>query len=142
MSEAIETGDMVTIDYEGRFEDGTAFHAFEEGPLRAEIGGGDFVKGLEDELMGMKVGEERKFKISPEDGYGVEKPELIQTLEAKLFEGAEIKPKVGIIMKTPHGNCHVMEVTEETIKINYNHPLAGKVLFYNIKIEKVEKKGE
>lgn len=45
-------------------------------------------------------------------------------------------------MKTPHGNCHVMEVTEETIKINYNHPLAGKVLFYNIKIEKVEKKGE
>ena len=141
MSDAIAEGDKVTISFEGRLEDGSTFHTFEQEPLTGVIGEGEFVSGLEKELIGMEEGEERKFKIPPEEAYGHENPELIQTLDAKVFEGTNIKPEKGHILETPHGNCYVMEVTEETVKINYNHPLAGKELYYNVKIDSVEKKG-
>lgn len=141
MSDAIETGDKVTISLEGRIEDGSTFHTLDMDPLKGVIGGGDFVPGLEKELVGMKEGEEKRFKIPPEEGYGHENPELIQTLEAKLFENAEVKPEKGHIMQTPHGHCYVMEVTEEAVTINYNHPLAGQELFYNVKVDSIEKKG-
>jgi len=142
MSDGIEAGDKVTISFEGRLEDGSTFHTFEQEPQPGVIGEGEFVSGLEKELMGMEEGQEKKFKIPPEAGYGHENPELIQTLEVKLFEEAKIKPERGHIMQTPHGNCYVMEVTEENVKINYNHPLSGKELYYNIKIESIEKKGQ
>jgi FKBP-type peptidyl-prolyl cis-trans isomerase 2 len=142
VSDTIDTGDKITINFEGKVEDGKTFHTFDEEPFTAVIGGGELVKGLENELIGMKEGEEKKFKVSPEDGYGHENTELIQTLDAKLFEGTEITPEVGHVLQTPHGNCYVMEVTEGAVKINYNHPLAGRELYYDIKIEKVEKKGQ
>lgn len=141
MSDQVENGDKVTINYEGRLEDGSTFHTFEQEPETGEMGGGDFVPGLEKHLIGMKEGEEKKFKIPPEEAYGFENPDLIQTLEAKLFENAEVKPERGHIMQTPHGHCYVMEVTDETVKINYNHPLAGKEVYYDLKVEKIEKNG-
>jgi FKBP-type peptidyl-prolyl cis-trans isomerase 2 len=142
MSDAIETGDKVTINFEGRLEDGSTFHTFEQDPFTGVIGKDELVSGLEKELMGMKEGEEKKFKIPPEEGYGHENPELVQIIEANVFEGVELKPEKGQILQTPHGNCYVMEVTEENVKINYNHPLAGKELYYYIKVESVQKKVE
>ena len=140
MSEQVDTGDKVTISLEGRIEDGSTFHKFDMDPLEGVIGGGDFVPGLEKELVGMEEGEEKKFKVPPEEGYGHENPELIQTVELKLFEEANITPEKGHILQTPHGNCYIMEVTDENVKINYNHPLAGEELYYNVKVDKIEKK--
>lgn len=142
MSDAIEKGDKVTVNFEGRLEDGSTFHTFEQEPFTGVIGEGELVSGLEKELMGMEVGDEKKFKIPPEEGYGHENPELIQIIEAKVFEGSNIKPEKGHILQTPHGHCYVMEADEETIHLNYNHPLAGKELYYNIRVEGVEKKGK
>lgn len=142
MSDAIAEGDKVTINFEGRLEDGSTFHTFEQEPVTGVIGEGEFVTGLERELIGMMEGQSKKFKLPPEDGYGQENSELVQTVEAKLFENSDVTPEKGHIMQTPHGNCYVMEVTDETVTINYNHPLAGKELYYNIKIDKVEKKAQ
>lgn len=140
MSESIEIGDTVTFNYEGRIEDGSTFHTFDEDPLVVEIGSGSLVKGLEEELIGMKTGEEKEFKVSPEQGYGEENPEMAQTVEAKLFAKADITPKVGMVLKTPHGNCHITEILEDTVKISYNHPLAGRALDYKVRVLNIVKK--
>ncbi len=140
MSKGIETGDTVTFSYEGKIEDGSTFHTLDEEPLAVEIGSGSLVKGLEEELIGMQVGEEKEFKVSPEKGYGVENPEMVQTVEAKVFEGTDITPEPGMILKTPHGNCHVVQVQDDKVEISYNHPLAGKTLDYKVKVVNIAKK--
>ena len=140
MSIKVERGYAVTFNFEGKIEDGSTFHTFDEDPLSVEIGAGSLVRGLEDQLIGMAEGEEKEFRVSPEDGYGVEKPELIQTLDSGLFADTGIAPEVGMILKTPHGNCHVTKIEGGKIEISYNHPLAGKALDYKVKILKVVKR--
>ncbi|MEW6143691.1 MAG: FKBP-type peptidyl-prolyl cis-trans isomerase [Thermodesulfobacteriota bacterium] len=140
MSKKAERGDAVTFNYEGRIEDGSTFHTFEESPITVDLGSGSLVKGLEEGLIGMADGEEKEFRVSPENGYGVEKPELIHTIDSNLFAGTEITPEVGMVLKTPHGNCHITRMEEGKIEISYNHPLAGRTLDYRVKVIKVVKK--
>jgi len=140
MSKKAERGDVVTLNYEGRIEDGSTFRTFEESPVTVELGSGSLVKGLEEGLIGMSEGEEKEFSVLPQDGYGIEKPELIHTIDSDLFAGTEITPDVGMVLKTPHGNCHITKIEEGKIEISYNHPLAGNTLDYRVKVIKIVKK--
>ena len=140
MSVKIERGYAVTFNYEGSIEDGSTFHTFDEDPLIVEIGSGYLVNGLEEQLIGMAEGEEKEFRVAPENGYGLEKPELIRTVDSGLFAETDITPEIGMIFKTPHGNCHITKIEGDDIEISYNHPLAGKELDYKVKIIKVVKK--
>ena len=140
MGTTIETGDTVTFKYEGKVEDGSTFHTFDEEPLIVELGAGVLIKGLEDELLGMAAGEEKTFQVTPENGYGVENPDMVQLLDSKLFADAGMNPEPGMVLKTPHGNCHVPRVLEDKVEISYNHPLAGRTLDYSVKIINVSKK--
>lgn len=136
----IELGDTVTFNYQGELEDGSTFHTFEEEPLTIIIGSNNLVKGLERAVIGMEKGEEKEFALAPEEGYGILNPELIQKADISVFENTDINLEVGIVMKTPHGNCHVTDVSEETVELSYNHPLASKTLIYKVKILEVAKK--
>ena len=113
---------------------------FRSEPLAVEIGSSTLVKGLEDGLIGMEVGQEKEFKVSPEQGYGEDKPELVQTIDSQLFAETDITPEVGMVLKTPHGNCHITKIMSDKIEISYNHPLAGKTLDYKVKIINIVKK--
>ncbi|MCC6712406.1 MAG: peptidylprolyl isomerase [Candidatus Dadabacteria bacterium] len=134
MSAKIEMGDTVTFNYEGKVEDGSTFHTLDEEPLAVELGTGALVKGLEEGLVGMAAGEEKTFKVAPEKGYGVENPDLVQTVEKKLFADAGMNPEPGLVFKTPNGNCHITRVLEDRVEISYNHPLAGRTLDYHVKV--------
>ena len=140
MSKIAERGDAVTLNYEGRIGDGSTFHTFDEESVTVEIGTGSLVKGLEEQVVGMSEGEEKEFKVAPEDGYGVLKPELIHTVGSEVFAGSDITPDVGMVLKTPHGNCHITKIEGGKIELSYNHPLAGETLDYKVKVIKVVKK--
>ena len=140
MSDTIEMGDTVTFNYEGKVEDGSTFHTFDEDPLAVELGTGALIKSLEDELIGMAAGEEKAFQVAPENGYGVENPNLVQTVEKKLFADAGMNPELGLVFKTPNGNCHITRVLDDEVEISYNHPLAGRTLDYHVKVMNVAKK--
>jgi len=140
MSNKAERGDAVTLNYEGKIEDGSTFHTFEQDPIMVELGSGTLVKGLEAELIGMAEGEEKVFRVMPEDGYGAEKPELYQTIDSDLFAETDIAPSIGMVLKTPHGNCHITKIEDGRVEISYNHPLAGKVLDYRVKVLRIAKK--
>jgi len=140
MSDAIEIGDTVTITYEGKIEDGSTFHLHDDGPMAIEIGSGNLVKGFENALLGMEGGQEKEFKVSPEEGYGEINLDLVQTVDSEMLEQTDIKPEVGLVMQTSYGNCHITEINDDTIEISYNHPLAGETLTYSVKIINVKKK--
>jgi FKBP-type peptidyl-prolyl cis-trans isomerase 2 len=140
MSNKVKGGDAVTFNYEGRIEDGSAFHTLDEDPITVEVGAGSLIKGLEEQLIGMSEGEEKEITVSPENGYGMEKSELVQTVDSSLFAETEITPEIGMIFKTPHGNCHITGMEGDKIEISFNHPLAGKVLDYKIKVIKIVSK--
>ena len=125
MSDTIEMGDTVTFNYEGKVEDGSTFHTFDEEPLAVELGTGALIKGLEEELVGMAAGEEKTFQVAPEKAYGVENPNLVQTVEKKLFADAGMNPE---------------RVLDDKVEISYNHPLAGRTLGYHVKVMNVAKK--
>jgi FKBP-type peptidyl-prolyl cis-trans isomerase 2 len=140
MSNRVEPGDTVKFSFVGRLKDGPIFDTSDE-PMSMEIGTGKLVKGLDKEIVGMAQGEEKEVTVSPEEGYGLEDPSFVMTIPLEAFKNNNIDPQVGMILKTPHGNCHVTRVSDKDVEIDYNHPLAGKTLVFNIKIEEIIKNG-
>lgn len=136
----VQTGNYVQIHYTGSFPDGEVFDSSEgKDPLEVLAGQGMLIKGFDAALLGMKVGEEKEVDIKSEDAYGEHRPELIREIKNEEL-GDDIKPEVGMMLgvKAPTGQVFpatVTEVTEDGIKLDANHPLAGKDLHFKIKIE-------
>ncbi|OVE74940.1 hypothetical protein BVX95_00765 [archaeon D22] len=141
---AVENNDKVKIHYTGKFDDGEVFDSSEgREPLEFVIGKGMVIPGFEKAVMEMNVGEEKTVEIEPEDGYGPRMEELKQEVpKDSLPEG--ITPEVGMMLSAqgPQGQMipvKVVEVNETNIKIDLNHPLAGKKLNFTVKLEEVVK---
>lgn len=141
----IANGNKVTLDYEGRFEDGEIFDTSKHGdhshPLTFSVGEHQVIPGFENAVVGMEINEEKEFSIAPEDAYGMPDERLFQEVPINILP-SEPKPQEGmtLVMQTPQGNIPVIisEVKEESVILNLNHPLAGKTLIFKIKVLKVE----
>jgi FKBP-type peptidyl-prolyl cis-trans isomerase 2 len=139
MSDRVESGDTVKFSFVGRLEDGFIFDTSDK-PILIEIGAGKLIRGLDKEILGMAQGEEKEITVSPEEGYGLEDPSFVRTIPLEAFKKNNIEPQVGMMLRTPHGDCHVTGVSDKDIEVDYNHPLAGKTLIFDIKIEEIIKK--
>jgi len=136
---AIKKGSKLVVEYEGKFENGEVFDSSknsEAGPLKFEAGAGKVIKGFDEAVMGIEKGEEKEFSINPQDAYGEYNPKLKKEIPRNMVQG---EPKAGmmLVIGTPDGRkfpAKIEEVTEEKIVIDLNHPLAGKKLFFKIKI--------
>ncbi len=141
----IKKGDKISVDYEGRLEDGTVFDSSTHGdhshPLEFEVGAGKVIKGFDSAVIGMKKDEEKEFEIKPEDAYGKPNPEAKQDIPRSALP-PEQKPEVGmvLVLNAPTGQqvpVKILAVDDEKVTIDLNHPLAGKKLIFKIKIIKV-----
>ena len=110
-------------------------------PLVVTLGDHQIIPGLEKQIVGMKVGDNKQIEVSPEEGYGPVDPQRRQEVEkTKVPEDAR---KVGAKLtgQAPDGRpvfAQVTEVKENTLVLDLNHPLAGKKLFFDVKMLKVE----
>jgi FKBP-type peptidyl-prolyl cis-trans isomerase 2 len=136
-------GDKVTLEYTGILDDGTVFDASSnhDKPLQFEVGGGRVIPGFDKAVIGMNLGEEKKFTIPPAKAYGKPNPKLIKKVSRKEIP-QDRKPEVGmrLVMGTPEGRqmqALITEVTPEYIILDLNHPLAGKALTFKIKVVKI-----
>ena len=130
----VEKDVVVTMDY--RLEvDGNEIDA---GPIQFIQGHGNIIPGLENEVEGMTLGEEKEVFITAADGYGEYDPELEIEVSLDSFpEDFEIV--LGRPMRLQDGEGHVFTgvataLTDEMVKLNLNHPLAGKDLLFNAKV--------
>lgn len=135
----------VKVHYEGTLNDGTKFDSsYDRGePLEFVVGAGMMIKGFDDAVRDMAVGEVKNIHLMPEEAYGQPNPQNILTVEFAKMPGSE-NLEVGqrVALGTPNGQqipVRVTEKTESTITFDANHEMAGKEL--NFKIELVEVEG-
>lgn len=141
---SIKKGEIIKVEYEGRLDDGTIFDSTElnEGtPLKFEVGAGHVIPGFDNAMIGKKVGDEFSIELQPSEAYGEFHPKLKHKIERNQFP-KDSQPEAGMLLRidAPDGNCSVariIEVDDEFVTIDMNHPLAGKILNFKIKIVEV-----
>ncbi|RJX33649.1 MAG: peptidylprolyl isomerase [Desulfurivibrio sp.] len=139
-------GDLVTVTYDGMLENGEIFESSKDtGPLQFRIGTGSVMIAFEKAVIGMAAGESREIRLQPEEAYGLPKEELIHTVDRSSWEKkADIRPGVvvGMTMEKD-GEQHqlpatVTAVAGDQVTIDFNHPLAGKLVIYKITVHNIE----
>jgi FKBP-type peptidyl-prolyl cis-trans isomerase SlyD len=139
----ISTGEKVSIEYTLTLDNNeVADTNVGKEPLTFEQGSHQIIRGLEAAIEGMKVGETRKVTIKPEDAYGpVIKEAIIEVSKDKLPPNAW-KVDAQVKAKGPGEQVHVGRVTEikgDRAVVDFNHPMAGKTLFFDVKVLAIEK---
>jgi FKBP-type peptidyl-prolyl cis-trans isomerase SlpA len=138
----VQNGDTVKVNYTGRLEDGTIFDSsMVEGrePLTAKLGEGMLIKGFENGLMEMTIGESKTVEIDPTNAYGEYNEEAIQEVPKTNMPG-EVEVGMGLQANTEFGvvNFVVKEVKEETVVLDANHPLAGQKLIFDLELVEIQ----
>ncbi len=132
--------DTVTISYTAALENGEVIEQSpKDKPVTLSIGGGRLFKAVEACLFGMEPGETRTVHVQPEDAYGFHIDDLVQELPASGFAG-KIDPQPGMILalnvqqdnETHKVPATVVSINDETVTVDYNHPLAGQVIVYTV----------
>jgi FKBP-type peptidyl-prolyl cis-trans isomerase 2 len=132
--------DTVLLSFVGKLDNGEVFMTVEkEKPFRITIGNNDLPPTLEQEILKMQFGETRKIRVSPDEGYGPRQKELVQTIDNQLMVDS-LRPRPGMIValkvekdggeqKVP---ATVIAVEGSQVTVDYNHPLAGHHLTYDL----------
>lgn len=138
----VEKGNTIKVEYTGSFEDGEVFDASEKHgePLEFKAGEGMVVPGFDAAVIGMEIGEEKTVTLKPEEAYGEPHPNAIQTVPRDKFpKEAEEGMMIGVPL--PNGQqvpAKITKITDKEVTIDMNHPMAGKVLVFKIKIVSIE----
>jgi peptidylprolyl isomerase len=139
MKEA-KNGDTVKLQYTGNYDDGTIFDSTDEHdePLEFVLGQKRMIPAFEKAVYGMKENETKHIVVNPDEGYGLYRPELVVTLKRKdLPAEMELKANEYLEWQQPDGQtglAKILEVTDDKVVVDTNHPMAGKKLYFEIKL--------
>lgn len=142
---AIKIGDEVKFHYTVKLEDGEVVETTRGGePLSFTVGSERLLPGLEEAILGLKKGDRREVTIPPEKGFGERREELLKEVPKSMFkEGAELLKGAWIELRPAAGPPRlavIHEVKEDTVVLDFNHPLAGRTLTFDIEIVDVTSK--
>ena len=134
---AAAKGDTVSIHYTGRLADGTVFDSSSGGqPLEFTLGTGMVIGGFETGVQGMELGESKTIEIPPADAYGEYNIDFVRIIpRGEINIGAEPSVGMELELRGPDGESiaiTISEVTDETVTLDANHPLAGQTLIFDI----------
>lgn len=138
----VKNGDKIKVHYTGKFEDGDVFDSSEgKEPLEFTVGEGIVVKGFDAAVLGMEIGETKTVTIQPEEAYGAKSDEMIVEIPREEF-GADFTADLGekLLIQLGDGNeipVEITEINDKIVKLDANHPLAGKTLVFTINVVEV-----
>ena len=139
MSSSVQNGNTIKVHYTGRFEDGMVFDSSMGGnPLEFTLGKHEVILGFEHAALGMSVGDTKTVSIEPKDAYGDYNENLVVDMPREYFP-EEISPEVGMRLIIVDNNGEelpvvVSEIHDESVRLDANHPLAGKKLIFDIEL--------
>ncbi len=141
MNVKIADNHFVAIDYRLTLESGEEFDRSADGsPLGFVTGTGSIIPGLESALAGKSTGDSFKVTVEPEDGYGRVQKELFQAIPRERFPpDVEIEPGMQFHARGPRGPVAltVVSADQQQVNVDLNHPLAGKRLTFDVKVQEV-----
>ncbi|HSJ56556.1 MAG TPA: peptidylprolyl isomerase [Anaerolineae bacterium] len=138
---------VVGLDYTLKLEDGRVVDSSAHGePLEFLQGHGQIIPGLEKELYGMAVGDEKNVIVQPHEGYGERQGDAYQQFPRDAFPpDAGIEPGMAVQLVDQAGNPHmafITEVNDDNVLLDLNHPLAGETLHFDVKIASLRQADE
>jgi FKBP-type peptidyl-prolyl cis-trans isomerase SlyD len=134
----VQDGQVVSMNYtlhvDGEVMDSSEGHE----PLEFLQGAGNIIPGLEQELYGMGLGESKTVIVQPEDGYGILDPDAFIDVPKEQFP-ANIPLEEGVEIQVTNQDGQAMSaridsVSDESVRLDFNHPLAGKELHFDVKV--------
>lgn len=135
-------GKQVSLEYTLTLEDKSKVDSnVGKEPLVVVLGEHQIIPGLEKQLVGMKTGENKRIEVTPEEAYGPVDPQKRQEVDKTKIPEEARKIGAKLTGQTPDGKmvfAQVSEIKDNTIVLDLNHPLAGKKLFFDVKMLKVE----
>jgi FKBP-type peptidyl-prolyl cis-trans isomerase SlpA len=137
MTLPIDSGTTVTLHFSLTLENGHIVDSnFEAAPATFTVGDGNLLPGFESPLMGLVDGDEREFSILPENAFGQHNPQNVQAVERNNFEDGELE--LGTMFSFQNGDGElpgvVVEVQDNEVMVDFNHPLAGQIILFTVKI--------
>ena len=133
----------VTMHFSLSLEDGTLVDSTfgTDEPITFTMGDGTLIPGLEYAVIGLAVGDKQSLNIGPDVGFGYRDESAIQEMRRTAFnDDIELKPGVVIEFDSPSGvqvPGTVLEVNDDTVKVDFSHPLAGRSVIFNVEILEV-----
>jgi FKBP-type peptidyl-prolyl cis-trans isomerase 2 len=138
----VKSGDTIKVHYHGKLTTGETFDSSEgREPLEFEVGSGMVIKGFDDGVTGMTVGEKKTVNIPAEEAYGPRNPEMIIEMPKDRFpKDMEIEVGMPLGMSDQNGQqfqVTIVEIKDEVVMLDANHPLAGQDLIFDLELVEI-----
>src|SRR5438445_1089578 len=147
----MQTGDFVLVDFIGKIKENNQIFDltredvakssgifrpdFRYGPIPVIVDAGLILKGIDSALKEMNEGDKKTIEISPEDGFGLRKDELVKLVPPSVFRENDVEPRPGNVVRLNNLSGKILSNDGGRIKVDFNHPLAGKKLEYEVEVK-------
>jgi peptidylprolyl isomerase len=141
----VKKGDTIKVHYHGTLTDGTIFDSSNgREPLEFEVGAGMMIEGFDQGVLGMVLGVKKQVSIPAEQAYGDKREDMIMEFPIDRFP-ADMVPEVGMQLNMSNNEgdsfpVQIIEVADEYVLLDGNHPLAGKDLIFDIEVVDIQAK--
>ena len=138
----VKNGDKIKVHYHGKLTSGETFDSSEgREPLEFEVGSGTVIKGFDDGVTGMSVGEKKTINIPYDEAYGPRNPDmLIEMPKEKFPADMELEAGMPLMMSDGQGQqfqVTIAEIKENAVMLDANHPLAGQDLVFDLELVEI-----
>lgn len=139
----VKKGDKIKVHYHGKLTTGETFDSSEgRDPLEFEVGSGMVIKGFDDGVTGMTIGEKKTIQIPVDKAYGPKNPDMVIDMPKSNFpEDMQLEVGLPLVMSDQQGQQFqvvVTEIKEDSVTLDANHPLAGQDLIFDLELVEIE----
>lgn len=135
----VKKGSRVKVYYTGKHKDGQVFETnIGQAPLEFTVGKGKVIKGFEKAVLGMSLGQTKSVTFKPAEGYGASDPALVWTVAASELPAGPLALAREVAFTRGDGTAvegRIVKIDGEQVTVDGNHPLAGRSLTFEIRIE-------
>jgi len=136
--DSVQDGVVVSMEYSLHVDGEKLDSSEDQGPLQFLAGHGNIVAGLESEMIGMKIGDSKDVVVSPADGYGEFDEDAYMDVPRSQFpKDMQVEVNLELTVRDDAGEARyarIESIEDETVRLNFNHPLAGDELHFNVKV--------